>query len=819
MPKTNTVDKLKIGVFMGGKSIEREVSFNSGRTICDHLDTKKYNIIPIFQTEEGDLYILPWHFLHRGKISDFRQRLKTEAIKIKWGQLKATVDFIYLAVHGRFCEDGAIQGMLEVLGVPYLGTKVFGSALGMDKVMQKEIFKANNIKVPNGIIIKSHKILSLTQNYLEDLLKKEKLIAPFIVKPSHEGSSLGIQCVSDTQSLMSAILSASQIDSRITQDVLIEEKITGMEFVCVALEKITQENGNIKNEWFTLPITEVIPEENTQIFDYEQKYMPGRATKITPARCCQEDQARIAHTVINASNLLNFSTISRIDGFLTPTGEIYLIDPNTLTGMSPATFLFHQAAEVGMSHTDLINYLIETELTQYGFNTNIQSIINHKGDQMSQDNKKIRVAVLLGGDSNEREISLESGRNVCYKLSPHKYDITPIFINNKMELYKLSQKLLIKNSTKDITPFLQEEFKVDWEDLKSLADFIFLALHGGKGENGSIQGTLEMLELPYNGSGVLASALCMDKFKTNSFLKSHGFDIPNSILISKTEWLSAQVQEQKDNLLDTKLKDFKFPLVLKPNDDGCSIMISKVISREDLELKLNEFFTSDKKFAMIEEMITGTELTCGVIGNTEVTALPPSQAVAKSEILSIEEKFLPGAGENQTPAPLPHNTLEFIKEIMKDVYITIGCRGYSRIDCFYQDEQQSPTGKHRVIILEINTLPALTPATCLFHQVAEIGLKPMDLIDKIIDFGLQNHKEKISSPSLALIYEKIEEISQESKIIDTQDTLANTKEQEEEQTKSKKRTVKRTTVQCEGASDTTQELLDKKDEDLILKLF
>ena len=126
------ITHLRIGVLMGGRSIEREVSFNSGRTICDHLDSSRYTITPIFQTEDGKLYLLPWKFLHRGKISDFLHRLNTEAEVITWDVLKKRVDFVYVALHGRYGEDGILQGTLEVLGIPYLGSKVFGSALGME---------------------------------------------------------------------------------------------------------------------------------------------------------------------------------------------------------------------------------------------------------------------------------------------------------------------------------------------------------------------------------------------------------------------------------------------------------------------------------------------------------------------------------------------------------------------------------------------------------------------------------------------------------------------------------------------------------------
>ncbi len=748
-----TAKKLKIGVFMGGLSIEREVSFNSGRTICDHLDTDKYEINPIFQAENGTLYLLPWHFLHRGKIADFRHRLDSEAKKIAWDDLKTLVDFVYIAVHGRYAEDGTLQGMFDVLGIPYLGTKVFGSAIGMDKVVQKELLKTHNIGTARGIAISYTELNKLTQEEIVARLEAQNVRVPVIVKPSHEGSSLGISCAHINEELLPAILKAAHADHRKTQDVIIEEKIEGMEFVCVLLQKVSNINGKITKEWMTLPLTQVIPEKNFDIFDYEQKYMPGRATKITPAPCSAEDTQRIIDSCIKASDLFDFSTISRIDGFLAKDGRVLLTDPNTLTGMSPATFLFHQAAEVGMSHTKLINFLIENELVHYGLSPMASHQTKEEECVMTNGKKKIRIAVLLGGESNEREISLDSGRNICYKLSPQKYDVIPVFVNDKMELYKLSQKLLIKNSTREIAAMVTKENQINWHDLPTISDFVFLGLHGGKGENGAVQGTIEMLGLPYNGSGVLASALCMDKFRTNNFLRSQGFEVPQSILLSHDEWIG-MAEEQKENFCNTIStssgevqegtacnNNLSYPVILKPHDDGCSVMVQKAKSPEDMRSKIDVYFTSNKQFVLIEELILGTELTCGVMGNDTITALPPSQVVASKGILSIEEKFLPGEGENQTPANIPGKAIELVQAVVKKAFITVGCKGYARIDCFYQTAEQSTTGKERVILLEFNTLPGMTAATCIFHQAAEIGLKPMDFIDTIIELGLELHAQ------------------------------------------------------------------------------
>lgn len=732
LTKEPTMIKLRIGVFMGGKSIEHEVSFNSGRTVCDHLDTTQYEIIPIFQTQAGALYILPWHFLHRGKTNDFYHRLEHEAKKIYWDDLKNLIDFMYLAIHGRFAEDGTIQGFLEILNIPYLGSGLLASALSMDKTIQKKFLHYAGIEVPQSITIQPYQIERFT-HYRDEIfqqLEEHALKTPYIIKPNQEGSSLGVSIVHKPDELYDALYKACYIHHGTAQPVLIEEKLEGMEFSCITITDY--QTGTL----VPLPPTEIVPESATHFFDYEQKYMPGRATKFTPPRCTTELIKKIQDTCILVTKALEITNISRIDGFVTKDNRIVIVDPNTLSGMGPASFLFREAAERNMSHTDLINHLIKTELHTYG--------MVHREHNAKKENtmspKKIRVAVLMGGSSNEKEISLESGRNIVYKLSPHTYIPIPIFVSSAQELFLINQSLLVRNSTQEIEAILDPKTKITWHALSTIADFVFIGLHGGAGENGAVQGTLEMLELPYNGSSVLTSALCMNKFKTNHYLQKNGFHTPKSLLLAKKEW-----EQNKACIKKTILETIALPLIIKPHDDGCSIMVQKIANEKTLSNGIDLIFKSGKSYALIEECIIGMELTVGVIGNEKPQALPPSQAIASKDILSIEEKFLPGAGENQTPAPLPPKTLAFIQKTVEAVYTTLNCKGYARIDCFYQNKHESPTHHERVIILEINTLPGMTPATCIFHQAAEIGIKPMDFIDMIITFGREQHKKTLQS--------------------------------------------------------------------------
>lgn len=344
---------MRVGVLMGGRSIEREVSLNSGRTICDHLDSSRYHIIPIFQTITGKLYVLPWMFLHRGKTTDFEHRLKQEAQEIRWDDLKALVDFMYIALHGRYGEDGTVQGFLEVLKIPYLGSKVYASALGMHKGMQKDILQSAGICVPRGCVIKKNDIAQC------NILPPGSSF-PLIIKPVQEGSSFGVSKVNSNEELPQALAKASSVQDGLKQDVIVEEYIIGMEFSCIIITDYRT------NTLIALPPTEIELEQQSSIFDYEQKYMPGRATKHTPARCSSEQIILIQATCKKVFEVLGFKNFARIDGFLTSDGRVVITDPNSFSGMSPSSYAFLQAAEIGMGHAGLINHLIETELYSYG---------------------------------------------------------------------------------------------------------------------------------------------------------------------------------------------------------------------------------------------------------------------------------------------------------------------------------------------------------------------------------------------------------------------------------------------------------------------
>jgi len=347
-----------------------------------------------------------------------------------------------------------------------------------------------------------------------------------------------------------------------------------------------------------------------------------------------------------------------------------------------------------------------------------------------EKNEKMRVGVIMGGISSEKEVSLESGRNIFSKMDRQKYDPLPVFMDSQGLLWEIPIKLLMRNSTMDIEEDLAEDARrIPYEELKSVVDFIYIGLHGKYGEDGCLQGLLELLKIPYTGSGVLGSALGIDKYTSRNVLAMSGIDVPRTKAVSIREW-----ENNADKILDQIEKDIGFPCVVKPTREGCSTAVKKVVSREGIPDALLSAFDWDS-IALVEEFITGMEVTCGVIGNDAPIALTPSETIPTEDVLSLEDKFLYGQGENKTPARVSEEMLKKIKDVAVRAYCALGLKVYSRIDMFVLNDG-------RVLVLEPNSLPGMTPSTVLFHQAAASGITQSGFIDKVIDFSLEAHAKK-----------------------------------------------------------------------------
>ena len=339
----------------------------------------------------------------------------------------------------------------------------------------------------------------------------------------------------------------------------------------------------------------------------------------------------------------------------------------------------------------------------------------------------MKVAVVMGGISSEKEISMESGRHIYNNLDRDKYIVTPVFMSQNGKIFIVNENLVWMNTTKDIEISLKTGARqIFYEDLKQF-EFIFLGLHGKFGEDGCMQGLLEILDLPYNGPGVLGAALGMNKLIARKLLAFAGLTVPKTITVDKNS-------DNAEILLKVK-EEIGFPCIVKPTREGCSTALAKAINEKELVKAINEALKWDNQALVEEDLSSGIEVTTTVLGNEEVDAFLPTETPKKGAFLTLEEKFLPGDAQMITPPHLPKKVIEKIQIESIKAYQALGLKVYTRIDAFWKDR--------RLYILEPNTLPGVTPSTCVFHQAAEAGLNATQFFDKIIDLSLEAHRAKI----------------------------------------------------------------------------
>ncbi len=887
------MSKLKVGIVFGGRSKEREISFAGGRTVYDNLNKSIFEAIPLFVDSFGNFVLLDWQYVYKGTIRDFyppveflpdtntefqyyaenlgelnsaqqEELISKIGKKVKVDELKNLIDFAFLCLHGPYGEDGRIQGLFEYLSIPYSGSGVLPSAIGIDKAVQKNLMVKAGFNSPPFFTIDRNDWINGNCKGVWDKAKKE-IGFPIVIKPANQGSSIGVTILSKDSEIdfMSAVekalftkwvdaaewnkldahgkveyvrhltdiregigmpiridagkivhdpntlievfnselktkegLVAESLDGEST--VLIEGFIEGKEFSCIVLE-------DEKGKAIALPPTEI--RKGKELFDYRSKYMPGLSRKITPIDLPDDQINAIRKDCEKLFYELNFDVYARIDGFLSTSGKIFLNDPNTTSGMMPSSFFFHQAAEIGLNPSQFLTFIIRTSIAKRIKNlkgaTNYNQILEQLDANISKEknagDNKVKVAVILGGYSSERHISVESGRNIYEKLaSSEKYSPIPVFLTGDHEnhlMYKIPINLLLKDNADDIKekvnsykvhPIINQIIKecntvtekyssasnlqapqlLSYDDLAKQAKQVFIALHGRPGEDGSVQEKLEQVGLSYNGSDKSSSEITIDKYRTNEILMKNGLLVAKHMLITAVDWMS-----KKEELKSKLQNDYKYPFIAKPVDDGCSSAVKKIKTFEEfdafatlmfrtgeeldakaaetLHIKPKEEFPQ-KQLILVEELISKNgakhflEITGGMLtkfnskGELEYEVFEASEALAEGDILSLEEKFLAGQGQNITPARYSSNQKDRqqisdkVKQELGKAAKALGVVGYCRIDAFVRIFDPS---KIEVIFIEVNSLPGMTPATCIYHQAAINHYKPYEFIDSILDFG------------------------------------------------------------------------------------
>jgi D-alanine-D-alanine ligase len=331
---------------------------------------------------------------------------------------------------------------------------------------------------------------------------------------------------------------------------------------------------------------------------------------------------------------------------------------------------------------------------------------------------RIRVAVLMGGRSSEHDVSLASARSVIEALQD-RYETVAVEIDREGR-WALSAAAPLELEASEGRPVETLPVPAEASVPVTLAgiDVAFPVLHGPFGEDGTVQGLLELAGVPYVGAGVLASALCMDKDVFKAVLRDRGIPVTSSVTL-------------RDG--DPVEHPFAYPVFVKPARLGSSVGISKVHDRGELGPALALAFRHDEK-VLIEEYVDGLEVECSVLGNRDPIASQPGQIVAHAEWYDYEAKYSEGGMELIVPAPLPAETSELVRRLAVEAFVAGECEGMARVDFFVRDGD--------VLVNELNTIPGFTSTSVYAKLFAASGIDYPELLDRLIALAIESHERR-----------------------------------------------------------------------------
>ncbi|AGL01439.1 D-alanine--D-alanine ligase [Desulfoscipio gibsoniae] len=307
-----------------------------------------------------------------------------------------------------------------------------------------------------------------------------------------------------------------------------------------------------------------------------------------------------------------------------------------------------------------------------------------------------KIGVLLGGRSAEREVSLRTGEAIHRALLSIGYDAVKIDVDNNIVENLKAQQI----------------------------ELAFIALHGKYGEDGTVQGLLEMLDIPYTGSDVLASAIAINKIATKKILLYEGLPTPEFFTVSRSQYSNDAMDTIAEKIIAMGL-----PVVVKAATQGSTIGISFVRHRDDINSAIEQAFQYDPN-VLVEKMVDGVEVTASVLGNENPQVLPLIEIFSTTGVYDYTAKYTVGLSDHIIPPRLPDDVQQNIKELAYKAYLAIGCRGLSRVD-FMVDQSGHP------YVLEVNTIPGMTE-TSLFPDAARAaGISFEALVGKIVELAME----------------------------------------------------------------------------------
>ncbi len=354
--------------------------------------------------------------------------------------------------------------------------------------------------------------------------------------------------------------------------------------------------------------------------------------------------------------------------------------------------------------------------------------------------KKIRVAVLFGGKSGEHEVSLQSATSVIRAMDSNRYEVIPVGITKSghwrfaHEALPMIAGQMEKEEVDQLQAGLPIPVSRGGGSLPVFApgeiDVVFPVLHGTYGEDGTIQGMLEIAQLPYVGAGVLASAVGMDKVIAKKIFEQEGLPQGKYVYFLKNE-----IGKRLDQVIGKVEEQLGYPCFVKPANLGSSVGISKARDRKTLidALKLATLY--DRK-VVVEEFIPAHEVEVAVLGNDEPQASVPGEIVFVNEFYDYKAKYLDGKSVMRIPAELPAETAETVRKLAVQAFKAIDCSGLARVDFFIHKDSGN------VLINEINTMPGFTPFSMYANLWKHSGLSYSELISRLIELALQRYQER-----------------------------------------------------------------------------
>ena len=347
-------------------------------------------------------------------------------------------------------------------------------------------------------------------------------------------------------------------------------------------------------------------------------------------------------------------------------------------------------------------------------------------DHDALSGRRLRVALLAGGRSSEHDISLASARSVLDALDPERYEVVGIAIgrDGRWALQSPDTRVLGSDPDTEVSPAQTLPVPAEAGTLAALGavDVVLPILHGPFGEDGTVQGLLELADIPYVGAGVAASALAMDKDLFKKVMRDSGIPVARHHTI--------RLGDAVDN-------PFGYPVFVKPARLGSSVGISKVHDEAELVAAVALARRHDEK-VLVEELVSGMEVECGVLGNRQpppIASLPGRIDTLEHDWYDYASKYDEGGMELVIPPELPQETIELVQQRAIDAFVAGECEGMARVDFFVRDDGE-------VVVNELNTIPGFT-ATSVYAKLFEAsGIEYVELLDRLIALALERHERR-----------------------------------------------------------------------------